>query len=102
MSARSRARVFVVRAGMTPHEFVERARIGVARRVIPSSGPAPPTNHVTDGLFIRLGSSEREKSVRYTRQYCFRRHFRVLIVSLLTRIHRFIRTLPIHMAGTTP
>jgi transcriptional regulator GlxA family with amidase domain len=37
MSGRSFARAFVQLAGMTPHEFVERARVDAARNVLESS-----------------------------------------------------------------
>jgi transcriptional regulator GlxA family with amidase domain len=38
MSARNFARVFVQETGVTPHEFVERARVDAARQLLESSG----------------------------------------------------------------
>jgi transcriptional regulator GlxA family with amidase domain len=40
MSARNFARVFVQETGVTPHEFVERARVDAARKLLESSGAA--------------------------------------------------------------
>jgi transcriptional regulator GlxA family with amidase domain len=40
MSARNFARVFVQDTGVTPHEFVERARVDAARKLLESSGAA--------------------------------------------------------------
>lgn len=40
MSARNFARVFVQETGVTPHEFVERARVDTARKLLESSGAA--------------------------------------------------------------
>lgn len=40
MSARNFARVFVQETGVTPHEFVERARVDAARQLLESSGSA--------------------------------------------------------------
>jgi transcriptional regulator GlxA family with amidase domain len=40
MSARHFARVFVQETGVTPHEFVERARVDAARKLLESSGAA--------------------------------------------------------------
>ncbi|WP_233837372.1 GlxA family transcriptional regulator [Paraburkholderia sp. ZP32-5] len=40
MSARNFARVFVQETGVTPHEFVERARVDAARKLLESSGSA--------------------------------------------------------------
>jgi transcriptional regulator GlxA family with amidase domain len=40
MSARNFARVFVQKTGVTPHEFVERARVDAARKLLESSGAA--------------------------------------------------------------
>jgi transcriptional regulator GlxA family with amidase domain len=37
MSARSLARLFVQQAGVTPHEFVERARVDTARSLLEGS-----------------------------------------------------------------
>jgi transcriptional regulator GlxA family with amidase domain len=37
MSARNFARVFVQETGVTPHEFVERARVDAARKLLESS-----------------------------------------------------------------
>ncbi len=37
MSARNFARVFVQQTGVTPHEFVERARVDAARKLLESS-----------------------------------------------------------------
>jgi transcriptional regulator GlxA family with amidase domain len=38
MSARNFARVFVQETGVTPHEFIERARVDAARKLLESSG----------------------------------------------------------------
>jgi transcriptional regulator GlxA family with amidase domain len=43
MSARNFARVFVQDTGVTPHEFVERARMDAARKLLESSGAALKT-----------------------------------------------------------
>ncbi|CAG9218489.1 Transcriptional regulator, AraC family with amidase-like domain [Paraburkholderia sabiae] len=40
MSARNFARIFVQETGVTPHEFVERARMDAARKLLESSGAA--------------------------------------------------------------
>jgi transcriptional regulator GlxA family with amidase domain len=40
MSARNFARVFVQETGVTPHEFIERARVDAARKLLESSGAA--------------------------------------------------------------
>ena len=40
MSARNFARVFVQETGVTPHEFVERARVDAARKLLESSDAA--------------------------------------------------------------
>ncbi len=40
MSARNFARVFVQETGVTPHEFIERARVDAARQLLESSGAA--------------------------------------------------------------
>jgi transcriptional regulator GlxA family with amidase domain len=40
MSARNFARVFVEETGVTPHEFVERARVDAARKLLESSAAA--------------------------------------------------------------
>ena len=43
MSARNFARVFVLETRVTPHEFVERARVDAARKLLESSGAALKT-----------------------------------------------------------
>lgn len=43
MSARNFARIFVQETGVTPHEFVERARMDAARKLLESSGAALKT-----------------------------------------------------------
>jgi transcriptional regulator GlxA family with amidase domain len=43
MSARNFARVFVEETGVTPHEFVERARVDAARKLLESSAAALKT-----------------------------------------------------------
>ncbi|RZF31542.1 GlxA family transcriptional regulator [Paraburkholderia sp. UYCP14C] len=43
MSARNFARVFVQETGVTPHEFVERARVDAARKLLESSAAALKT-----------------------------------------------------------
>ncbi|MFP3566891.1 GlxA family transcriptional regulator [Paraburkholderia sp. SIMBA_030] len=43
MSARNFARVFVQETNVTPHEFVERARVDAARKLLESSGAALKT-----------------------------------------------------------
>ncbi len=43
MSARNFARIFVQDTGVTPHEFVERARMDAARKLLESSGAALKT-----------------------------------------------------------
>jgi transcriptional regulator GlxA family with amidase domain len=59
MSARNFARVFVQETGVTPHEFVERARVDAARKLLESSGAALKTIAYDCGF----GTAERMRIV---------------------------------------
>ncbi|OLL31983.1 AraC family transcriptional regulator [Burkholderia sp. SRS-W-2-2016] len=59
MSARNFARVFVQETQVTPHEFVERARVDAARKLLESSGAALKTIAFDCGF----GSADRMRIV---------------------------------------